>query len=315
MSGAHKSATRGFAKRMVDRNGLPVAIYLGVAVTVWVLLLVLLPQLAMLDISFRHNLPPSGIGGPEDVYTLEHYRYFAIGGEANADSWNGLDIGVLFKTLFAALMVTLIDLAICYPVAYLLAKSTSGAAGRILILALIVPFWVNEILRAFAFRILFGATGVINEAGLGLGLWDLPIDFIGQDIALYAGLSYAYILLMIFPLYNAIESLDTNQIEAARDMGATTIQVHCKVVIPYAKPGIASGMTMVFMLSAGALAAPQILGGPSNLWFTQLVYQWFNSGGNWPRGSAYAIILLVVCISFVMLMMRLFKVSIGAIGR
>lgn len=309
------TGARAFAKGLADRNGLPVAIYLCVAVTVWVLLLVLLPQIAMLDISFRHNLPPSAIGGPEDVYTLEQYEYFALGGGANADSWNALDIGVLLKTLIAAAAVTLIDLAICYPVAFLLAKSTRGAAGRILVLALIIPFWVNEILRAFAFRILFGATGVINEAGIGIGLWDVPIDFIGQDIALYAGLSYAYILLMIFPLYNAIESLDKNQIEAARDMGATTLQVHRKVVIPYAKPGIASGMTMVFMLSAGALAAPQILGGPSNLWFTQLVYQWFNSGGNWPRGSAYAIILLVVCISFVMLMMRLFKVSIGAIGR
>lgn len=305
------SVFRGFS----ERNGAPVAIYLMLAVSVWVFLLVLLPQLAMLDFSFRHNLPPSQVGGPKDVYTLEQYRHFALGGAANQDGWNALDVGTLVKTLIAAVFVTLIDLAICYPVAFLLAQASRGAAARLLVLALIVPFWVNEILRAFAFRILFGATGVVNEAGMGLGLWDTPVDFIGQDIALYAGLAYAYILLMIFPLYNAIESLDKNQIEAARDMGASTIQVHRKVVIPYAKPGIASGSTMVFMLSAGALAAPQILGGPSNLWFTQLVYQWFNSGGNWPRGSAYAIVLLIVCIGFVMLMMRIFKVSIGAIGR
>lgn len=302
---------RGFA----ERNGLPVAIYLMIAVSIWVFLLVLLPQLAMLDFSFRHNLPPSQLGGPNDTYTIEQYAHFAFGGEANRDPYNALDIGTLVKTLIAAVFVTLVDLAICYPVAFLLAKSSQGATARLLVLALIVPFWVNEILRAFAFRILFGATGVINEAGMGLGLWDAPVDFVGQDVALYAGLAYAYILLMIFPLYNAIESLDTNQIEAARDMGASTLQVHRKVVIPYAKPGIASGSTMVFMLTAGALAAPQILGGPSNLWFTQIVYQWFNEGGNWPRGSAYAIVLLIVCIGFVMLMMRIFRVSIGAIGR
>jgi len=87
------------------------------------------------------------------------------------------------------------------------------------------------------------------------------------------------------------------------------------VVIPFAKPGIASGCTMVFMLSAGALAAPQILGGPSSLWFTQIIYQWFNTGGNWPRGSSYAIVLLVTCTIFVMLMMRLFKVRLGEIAR
>ena len=113
----------------------------------------------------------------------------------------------------------------------------------------------------------------------------------------------------------AIESLDHNQIETARDLGSPWSRIHWRVVIPFAKPGITSGCTMVFMLTAGALAAPQILGGPSNLWFTQIIYQWFNTGGNWPRGSAYAIILLATCIVFVLLMMKLFKVRLGEIGR
>lgn len=306
---------KDFFSGFAQRNGLPVAIYLMVAVSIWIFVLVLLPQLTMFDYSFRHNLPPPKIGGPEDVYTLEQYRYFMLGNEMSGSSFNSLDIAVLFKTLGAAVFVTLIDLAICYPVAFLLAQSVQGGSKRLLVLALIVPFWINEILRAFAFRILFGATGVVNGFGMSLGFWDTPIDFIGDNIALYAGLSYAYILLMIFPLYNAMESLDRNQIEAARDMGASWLQVHRRVVIPYAKPGIASGSTMVFMLTAGALAAPQILGGPSSLWFTQIVYQWFNSGGNWPRGSAYAVILLFICILFVLMVMRVFKVSIGEIGR
>ena len=83
------------------------------------------------------------------------------------------------------------------------------------------------------------------------------------------------------------------------------------MVIPYAKPGIASGCTMVFMLSAGSLAAPQFLGGPSTLWFTSIVYDFFFQSFNWPRGAAYAFILLAACIAFVMLMLRLFKVSLG----
>ena len=297
------------------RNGRAIAVYLMLAVSIWILILIVLPQFTMLDYSFRHNLPPAKIGGPEDVYTLEHYQYFLLGREGSEAAVNTLDLGILGKTILAALFVTLFDLAICYPVAFLLAKSTMGGKARLMVIALIVPYWVNEILRAFAFRILFGNSGVINEFGMGLGLWGSPIDFVREDIALYAGLAYAYILLMIFPLYNAIESLDRNQLEAARDMGASVLQVHAKVVIPYAKPGIASGTTMVFMLTAGALAAPQILGGPSNLWFTQLVYQWFNSGGNWPRGSAYAIILLIVCLTLVMLTMKVFKVSLGEMNK
>ena len=104
---------------------------------------------------------------------------------------------------------------------------------------------------------------------------------------------------MIFPLYNAIESLDKNQIEAARDLGAPWWRIHQEVVMPYAKPGIASGCTMVFMLSAGSLAAPQFLGGPNTLWFTSIVYDFFFQAFNWPRGAAYAFILLPACIVFV----------------
>ncbi|MCB2120429.1 MAG: ABC transporter permease subunit, partial [Rhodobacteraceae bacterium] len=119
----------------------------------------------------------------------------------------------------------------------------------------------------------------------------------------------------IFPIYNVIESLDHNQIEAARDLGAPWWRIHWRVVIPYAKPGISSGCTMVFMLSAGALAAPQILGGPSSLWFTQLIYQQFNDSSDWPQGAAYAVVLLVTCVLLVLGAMRLFKVNMGDIGK
>ena len=148
-----------------------------------------------------------------------------------------------------------------------------------------------------------------------IGIIDNSIDFIRADVALYAGLGYAYILLMIFPLYSAIESLDKNQIEAARDMGSPWWRIHWRIVMPFAKAGITSGCTMVFMLSAGALAAPQILGGPSSLWFTQIIYQGFFEYFNWNRGAAYAIILLVSCMIIVLSIMKLFRVKMGEIGR
>ncbi len=97
--------------------------------------------------------------------------------------------------------------------------------------------------------------------------------------------------------------------------GPSWTHIHRRIVIPHAKPGIASGATMVFMLSAGALAAPQILGGPSSLWFTQLVYQWFSDSLNWQQGAAYAIVLLVATISIVLVVMRIFKVNMGDIGK
>ena len=301
--------------RYFEKNGIGLGSFLLLAVFFWIVVLILLPQLSMLDFSFRHHLPPPEMGGPKDVYTLEHYKYLILGAQGADSSYNVVDLGVFGRTLLAAVFVTLLNLVICYPIAYYLAQSKTGGFTRGLVLLLIIPYWINEILRAFAFRIIFGESGLLNEMMLAVGLIDSPVDFIRANIALYAGLGYAYILLMIFPIYNVIESLDRNQIEAARDMGASWIRIHWRVVIPYAKPGISSGCTMVFMLTAGALAAPQILGGPSSLWFTQIIYQWFNQGGNWPRGAAFAIVLLVTCVIIVLSMMRLFKVKMGDIGK
>lgn len=301
--------------KFVQHNGIILSVYLVGAVGIWMIGMIILPQLYMLDFSFRFNLPPPEIGGPDDVYTLKNYKYLIFGSPGSPDAFNYLHLTIFAKTLVAAIFVTLINFAICYPIAYYMAQVAKGGSARLLVLCLILPFWVNEILRAFAFRILFGSGGVINAILIGMGVLDEPIDFIRADVALYSGLSYAYILLMIFPLFNAIESLDHNQVEAARDLGSPWWRIHFRVVMPYAKPGIASGCTMVFMLTAGALAAPQILGGPSSLWFTQIIYQWFNTGGNWPQGSAYAFVLLLACLIFVMAVMRVFKVSLGEIAK
>jgi spermidine/putrescine transport system permease protein len=305
----------GFLTRFFKHNGPILGTYLLVAVVFWVVILIILPQISMLDYSFRYNLPPPEVGGPKDVYTLSNYKHLVFGAQGAESTFNVVDLQVFLRTLLAAVLVTIFDLILCYPLAYYLGQWKGGGAIRIFVLLLIIPYWINEILRAFAFRIIFGESGVLNDMLMGIGLTSGPIDFIRQNIALYTGLGYAYILLMIFPMYSVIESLDRNQIEAARDMGASWWKIHWRVVIPHAKPGIASGCTMVFMLTAGALAAPQILGGPSSLWFTQIIYQWFNSGGNWPQGAAYAIVLLVTCIIIVLTVMRIFKVNMGDIGK
>ncbi len=297
------------------KNGTALALFLIISVGFWIFLMIVLPQLFMMDFSFRTNVPPPQWGTDSHHYTLEHYKYMLYGSAQSTESYNYVDLSVFGRTILAAVTVTLIDVALCYPVAYYLAHEAKGGWSRLMVMSLIVPFWVNELLRAFSFKIMFGANGIINNALIWIGIIDQPYDFIRDGVALYSGLCYAYILLMIFPIYNAVESLDKNQIEAARDLGSSWWRIHWRIIIPHTKPGITSGCTMVFMLTAGALAAPQILGGPSSLWFTQIIYQSFNQAGNWARGSAYAIILLATCIIFVLLMMRIFKVKLGEIAR
>ena len=297
------------------KNGPVIATFFLVAIIFWLVFLIVIPQLYMLDLSFRPNLPPLLRGGPDDVYTLMHYKHFLYGSETSKDTYNYVDIGVFFDTIITAVLVTIINLCFCYPIAFYIAKLATPNTARLLVLALVIPFWINELLRSFAIRILFAGEGVINNILLELGLISTAVNFIALDIALYTGLTYAYILLMIFPLYNALETLDTNQLEAAKDLGSSTVRTHWRIVIPHAKAGIASGSTMVFMLTAGALATPVVLSSPNTYWFTQLIYQWFNMNDNWSRGSAYSIILLVVSVTFVLLMMRLFKVTIGEVVR
>jgi spermidine/putrescine transport system permease protein len=301
----HKDASR---KSYFERNGKVLGIAFILLVAFWALFLVVLPYLYMVVESFHPKLPLPQRGGPDDVLTLAQYQSFIV---LPTGGTNWTHINAFIFSIVASIAVTAINFAICYPLAYYMAQAGTPQKVRLILLGLIVPYWVNEILRAFSLRVLLASKGVINNILIAIGLIDTPIDFLGANVGLYVGLSYAYLLVMIFPLYNAIESLDKNQIEAARDLGAPWWRIHKDIVIPYAKPGIASGCTMVFMFSAGALAAPLFLGGPRTLWFTSVIYNFFFQAFNWPRGSAYAFILLVACIALVMLMLRLFKVSLG----
>ena len=275
----------------------------------WALLLIVLPQLLMVDLSFRPNLPAAARGGPEDTWTLANY----------AALWaNPLHRAIFWQTIWSSLLVTLLALVVCYPVAFHLAQEAKGTHALLLATALVIPFWVNEILRTFSWFLILARNGLVNRLLLGLGLIEEPLALGGVG-AVMIGMVYAYVLFMIFPLYNALESLDRNQIEAARDLGASTWRIHRRVVIPHAKPGIAVGCVMTFMLAAGTFAVPQIMqslpGGTNARWFTQIIYSYFFDGGDWNRGSAYAFALLLLCIFFIMAMMRLFRVGLADIAK
>ena len=136
----------GWLRWFLARNGVALSVYMLGAVALWVIVMIVLPQLFMLDFSFRHNwqqMDPSKMGGPEDVYTLVNYHFLAYGSPNNPDPFNVVDVTVFFRTIIAAVFVTIFDLAICYPIAYYLAQVARGGKARLLVLSLIIPFWVN----------------------------------------------------------------------------------------------------------------------------------------------------------------------------
>ncbi|MBN9887905.1 ABC transporter permease [Salipiger abyssi] len=297
------------------RNGAVVGGYLILGVGFWLIMTFIMPMVFMVDLSFHHKLPPSKVGGPEDVYTLDNYRMFLFGSRTSTESLNWLHLRSFFATIGISMALTLITFAISYPLAYYMAQSAKAQQLRVLLLLLIIPYWVNDILRAFSFRILMAENGFLNGILQGIGLTGQPIDFLGQNIALYVALCYSHLLIMIFPLYNAIDAQDHNQIEAARDLGAPWWHIHLFIVMPHAKPGIGSGMTLCFMLTAGAVATPLVLGGPNSLWFTPIVYDRFYQLFDWPQGAAYAIVLLLACIAIVFTVLKLAGLKLGEIAK
>jgi len=291
------------AAEMLQRWGAGITGYALLCVALWIVLLIVLPQLAMIDFSLRPKLPPSRIGGPEDVYTLKNYLHLFR---------SPLHRSVFLKTMVASVEITAVALVVCYPVAYYLAKVVRRDTAALLLLSLAIPFWINEVLRTFAWFLILGHNGILNGALTWLGIVDAPVAFMSGSGGVLVGMVYAYVLLMVFPIYAAMNSLDDDQIEAARDLGANYWQVHAHIVIPHSKPGIVAGCIVTFMSAAGSYVVPAILGGPGSLWFTQVIYGWFygSSGGDWNRGAAYAFLLLALCLVFIVVMLRLLRIRL-----
>lgn len=293
----------------------------------WLLILVILPQLYLLEESFRLYLPVNEIGGPKDVYTLANYKSAF---EQNTEwkfwlpfAWKPLvlpfeapiRLQVFVHTLLFSSLATVITLILSYPVAYYLAKVANPRNVPLLFVGLLVPMWVSEILRAFAWFIILAYKGPLNMGLVNLGIIDQPIRWVTGFNSVIVGLVYVYLLFMLLPIYNAIQSLDTNQIEAAEDLGSPRWRIHWRVIIPHAKPGIASGCVMVFMLAAGSILVPTLLASTQSRWFTEIIQQAMFESQDWNTGSAYAFMLLVACTIFVLMMMRAFRVKLSDIAK
>jgi len=285
----------------------------------WLVVLVILPHVYLFEHSFRPSLPLVDVGGPKDFYSFDNYMKVFNGTSPETFLGISFNIPVHIKsfllTVSYSAFVTVICFFIAYPIAFYLAKVAHPTALPLLFLLLFVPLWVSEVLRSFAWFLILSLKGPLNYILLGTGIIEEPIRWIAGYRSVVIGLVYTYVLFMLFPVYNAIQSLDTNQIEAAEDMGSPWWRTHWRIILPHAKPGIASGAVMVFMLSAGSLLVPSLLGSTTSNWFTQVIQEWMFGSQDWNTGSAYAFILLVMCTIFVSLVMRVFRVRLSDIAK
>jgi spermidine/putrescine transport system permease protein len=285
----------------------------------WLLVLVILPDFKLLEASFRPYLPVADVGGPKDVYTLGNYGQI-LGNEVPF-SILGVElqiparIKVFILTIFYSGVVTFVTFLLAYPLCFYLAKVASNKSLPTLFLFLFVPLWVSEVLRSFAWYIILTLKGPLNAVLMTLGLIEKEIRWIDGYSPVVVTLVYAYVLFMVFPIYNAMQSLDNNQIEAADDLGASWWRIHWRIVLPHSKPGIASGSVMVFMLSAGSLLVPAIINSTTGNWFTQTIQGIMMEGQDWNAGAAFAFMLLLFCTVAVTVAMRVFRVKLSDIAK
>jgi spermidine/putrescine transport system permease protein len=236
-------------------------------------------------------------GGVIWQFSLDAYDQFFVerglfGDEPPRPNWTYITI--FWRSIWQAGLATLLCLVIGFPTAWFIA--TRSPRYRTLWVCLItIPYWVNLLIRTVSMRFLLRDQGPLNEALMAIGLIDSPLRIINTNLAVQIGLFYSYLPFMVLPIYAAVERYNFALSEAARDLYAGPWTVLREIVLPTVRPGIVAGCILVFVPSLGAFLAPDLLGGARTYMIGSLIDEQFRgSAGNWPFGSAVAMILLTM---------------------
>lgn len=219
---------------------------------------------------------------------------FAIGNKLTLDNISqvGQYGAVLVRSIILATIATVICLFLCYPLAYIISRA-KASKQRIMTMLVMLPMWMNFLLRTYAWMTLLEKNGLINKF---MGLFGLgPFQMINTSGAVVLGMVYNYLPFMVLPLYSILTKIDDNLLEAAGDLGANNYQVLTKVIIPLSKPGIQTGITMVFVPAVSTFIISRMLGGGGHLLIGDLIdLQFLGNAYNPNLGAAISIVLMVI---------------------
>ena len=206
---------------------------------------------------------------------------------------------VFLRSIWLGALATFISLLLGYPLAYTIAKAAPNRQS-FLILLIMLPMWMNFLLRTYAWMGLLSVNGPVNAI---LGFFGLgPYNMLNTSGAVVLGMVYNYVPYMILPLYTSMTKIDQSLVEAAQDLGANTTKTLLRVLIPMSVPGISTGITMVFVPAVSTFVISRMLGGGSNLLIGDLIeMQFLGNSYNLNVGSAMSLVLMIIvllCMSF-----------------
>jgi putative spermidine/putrescine transport system permease protein len=220
---------------------------------------------------------------------------------------------IFSNTFIVSAVVTLVTLAIGFPVAWTLAL-LPPFAGRLVFGIILLSMWTNLLVRTYAWMVLLQRTGIINKTLMGLGLISEPLPLVNNLTGVTIGMTYIMLPFVILPLYGVVRKIDGSILQAAALCGATRFQALRLVLLPLVQPGLVAGGLMVFVMSLGYFITPALLGGTANMMLAELIAQFVQSLVNWGMGGAAALILLTVTLALYALQLRLFGTA-GLGGR
>ena len=242
----------------------------------WGGLFIFIPLAIVLWYSFTIVSP-----GSVTKFSLENYRRFL----------SPVYVQVLCRSVVLAIESTLICLVIGYPAAMIIGGLPRNWRNNVILL-LVIPMWINFLLRTYAWMVLLGRKGVLNKM---LEFFGLPgQDWLYTETAVLIGMVYNFLPFMILPLYSALSRIGRETIEAAEDLGSNRFVVFRRIILPLSVPGVIVGITMVFMPAVSTFVVSALLGGGQYMLIGNLVEQQFLYAGDWQFGSALSIVMMAV---------------------
>lgn len=260
----------------------PRLLFLAVPIS-WIAIANIGPLAEMVRISLLDAYPPRA--GEIPHWSLAGYAAFL----------ESLPYQTAFRrSLVLASATTVAALLVCFPLAYHVARNIRPERKAARLMLLVAPFWTSEIIRIFGIGLLLSNRGAINTLLRAIGVIDAPLGLLYGRLSLGLGMVSIAFLAMLLPLFAALDRMPREWLEAATDLGARPWQRLLTITLPASVRGIAAGCALVFLLSLGAYAVPERLGGPDTTVFASVIGGFFNSAANrWPMGAAFSVILLV----------------------
>ena len=210
------------------------------------------------------------------------------------ESWRALYDPVVYGAFLRSVRLSTEATIFCailgYPLAYFVARH-SGRFRSLALFLIVAPFWVSFIVRAYAWIAILGTTGPVNHAFGWVGLG--PFALINNNTGIGIGIVYSYLPLMVFPIFLALDRIDTSVLEAARDLGATPFATFRRVIFPQSLPGLIAGCTIVWIPALGEYVIPTVLGGGKTFMIGNVIGQYFTQSFQWPLGAALATMLVL----------------------